>query len=116
VPYSDRWGITATKVSAGVFDVRGPDGRVVRVAVDQTFPDDLINAASALFLAIKALYPSLPDPWRLRYQYAFARWKLSAYGASIPGVPAQQRPKWQAKSDKWVAEEARLKAIMGTDA
>jgi hypothetical protein len=117
VPYSDRWGITATKVTGGTYTVIGPGGSpTATVPLQQVFPNELINVAGALMLAIQALYPFEGAPWINRYLYALARWKLDAYASLISGASGQTRTALTAKRNYWVAEEARLKAIMGSDA
>lgn len=114
MPYSDRWGLTATKTGPGTF-LLSRNGQSVTITAFQIFGDDAIDAAAVLFRAIQALFPNDPT-WYLRYEYAVARWKLVAYQSLINAAPANQRAPIRAKRDVWVAEEARLKAIMGADA
>ena len=117
MPYLDRWGITATKVTGGTYTVTGPGGaQTATVTVLQTFPTETINVAGALMLAIQALYPMFPAPWENRYKYAACRWKMDAYASLISGANGQTRTQLTNKRNWWVTEEARLKAIMGADA
>ncbi len=117
MPYLDRWGLTATKVSAGVFTVTDPvTGSSVTVQADQVLGTDALNAAAALFRAIQQLYPGMPSPWDLRYEYAIARWKLDAYQNLASAVSGQTRTALNEKRSVWITEESRLKALMGSDA
>ena len=116
MPYLDRWGITVTRVSAGVYEVT-LGVKTVTVNVNQLLGTEAINVAAALWNAIEYLTDGdFPDLWRLRYQYAMASWKIAAYNEIINGLPGNQRVPWRAKRDVWVAEEARLKLLMGADA
>jgi hypothetical protein len=118
MPYSDRWGITATKVTLGVYTVQHPDSPLspVTVRVDQEFASDLINVAGALFRSIQILFPGLPSPWANRYAYAVCRWKLDAYQSLISGASGSTRTQLTTKRNRWVTEESRLKTLMGSDA
>lgn len=115
MPYLDRWGITVTRISAGVYDVT-LDGKTVTVHIDQQFGTETINLGAALFRAIQGLGLDSSEQWRNRRDYAFARWKLIAYQALFDAAPANQRAPLRAKRDKWVTEEQRLKALLGSDA
>lgn len=117
MPYADRWSLVATKVSAGVFTVTRPDtGASVTLQPDHVLGTDALNGAAVLFRAIQHLYPDLPDLWANRYDYAVARWKISAYAAIATGQPKAIRDALTVKSNVWVAEEVRLKTLMGADA
>lgn len=114
--YLDRWGITVTRLSAGVYEAT-LDGKTVTVNVNQLLATEAINAAAALWNAIEYLTDGeMPDAWRLRYFYALCRWKIAAYDSIISGMPNRERAPWRVKRDVWVAEEVRLKALMGADA
>jgi hypothetical protein len=106
--------LTITKLGPGTFQV-SRSGQSVTITPDQVFGDDAIDAAAALLRAIQRLFPN-DQTWRLRYEYAVARWKLVGYQALINAAAANQRAPLRAKRDRWVTEEARLKALMGTDA
>jgi hypothetical protein len=118
MPYSDRWGLTANKVTGGTYTVQHPDSPLspVTVRVDQELASDPINAAGALFRAIQILFPGLPAPWANRYAYAVAQWKLAAYQNLISGASGSTRTQLTAKRNRWVTEESRLKTLMGSDA
>ena len=114
MPFADRWGLTITKTSAGVYDISRA-GETVTVHVHQAFPDEAINTVFALLRGIQQLEPNDPT-WQRRYEYAVARWKLLSYQALIDAAPANQRAPIRAKRDVWVSDEARLRTILGTDA
>lgn len=132
MPYADRWGITITKQSEGVYEVsRG--GKSMTVTLQQIFQNEAINEGAALFQAIESLArvaeEVLPSQWQVRHDYALSRWKMAAYAdlitqvqAQITAAPPAERPalrderdKLISKRDVWVAEEARLKSLAGAD-
>ena len=108
--------MTAVKVTGGTFDVTAPGEGTARVRVDDDLGTDAINAQLCIARAIQAIFPMLPPPWDLRYAYAIAQWKLAAYQRRAQQASGATRNALNAKREVWVAEEARLKAIMGTDA
>ena len=123
--YLDRWGITITKISRGVYEA-SLDGKTVTLDLRERVTDDEeVDAADALWQLISSLlnpypddeaYVEPPEPWHTRRAYAHCRWKMLGYQRLINLAPGNQRAPIRAKRDVWVAEEARLKALMGSDA
>jgi hypothetical protein len=116
MPYSDRWGISITKISPGVYQVsRGQQSGIVRIG--QVFSDETANDAAALFQAIEQIESALPPLWAARRRYALSQWKVRAYQILIDNsAPGQTRTALRNKRDVWVSEELRMRNELGADA
>jgi hypothetical protein len=134
MPFSDNWGTEFTKVSPGVYELvltRDETGREITrtFEINDVLEDDEIDRSLALVWAIKYLFnDDPPDFWRLREQYALARWKMAAYAKkildlnttinSLPDGPAKtlltaRRNKMIVKRNYWVEREEFLRSLVG---
>lgn len=135
MPYVDRYGITITKVSDGVYDVSRND-RSGRITIDTIYQNETLNEAQILFRAIDRYLrvrelragdqdpdDYLPAEWLARYQYAYCRFKIAVYAELIAAKQAEidaarprdreplrvERDGMIAKRDAFVAMELELR-------
>lgn len=109
MPYADRYGITITKVSDGVYDVSRGD-RSGRVSIRHIYQTEALNEAQALFQAFHRLDRELTPDQQARFDYAVARFKVAAYEELGRQTNAAGRAALRPKYDAWVAREAELRA------